>query len=415
MGTDGDSSLDRAAPLGLTRAVTTTATLPVELTSPDLSDDALAAVTAELATTAEEYDRSGAVPAAGIAAAHRAGLLTATVAERYGGPAVSLVDAARILVALGEGAPSVALLVANTLNTHQGQAAAGHWPEATYLELLRRSAVEPTLVNAIRAEPELGAPARGGLPATVARRTADGWSLSGHKAYATGGAALAYHVVWAVAEEPDRAGEPPRVGHLVVPADAPGISWLETWDHLGLRASNTHDVVYDAVALPADAFREIPRVDGVYRDPAAAAGIASFGHPALYVGVARAARAAFVRYARERVPTALGRPIAETERIQAVAGEIDAQVAQAETLLFGTLQRAAAGDTRHLPQLSLLKVAIARSAVAAVQTAVAALGNPALTRHQPFERHLRDVLCVRVHPPQEDAALLAAGRHLLIG
>jgi alkylation response protein AidB-like acyl-CoA dehydrogenase len=387
-------------------------TATLALAAPDLSDAALAAVTAELAATAEEYDRSGAVPTAGIAAVHRAGLLTATVAERYGGPAVSPVDVVRILIALGQGDPSVALLVANTLNTHQGQAAAGHWPDATYAEVVRRSAAGPTLLNAIRAEPELGAPARGGLPATVARRTADGWSLSGHKAYATGGAALAYHVVWAVADEPDRAGEP-RVGHLLVPGDAPGISWLDTWDHLGLRASNTHDVVYDEVALPADAFVEIPRVDGVYRDPAATAGLASFGHPALYVGVARAARSAFVRYARERVPTALGRPIAETERIQAVAGEIDAQIAQAETLLFGVLLRAGAGDTAHLPQLSLLKVQIARSAVAAVQTAVAALGNPALTRHQPFERHLRDVLCVRVHPPQEDAALVAGGRRLL--
>jgi ABC-type dipeptide/oligopeptide/nickel transport system ATPase subunit len=257
-----------------------TATLPVALTEPDLSDAALAAVTAELAATAQEYDRSGAVPAAGIAAVHRAGLLTATVAERYGGPAVGQVDVVRILVALGEGDPSVALLVANTLAAHQGQAAAGHWPGATYAEVLRRSAVEPTLVNAIRAEPELGAPARGGLPATVARRTADGWSLSGHKAYATGGTALAYHVVWAVADEPDRDGEP-RVGHLLVPGDAPGISWLDTWDHLGLRASNTHDVVYDGVALPADAFVEIPRVDGAYRDPAATTGPASFGHPAL--------------------------------------------------------------------------------------------------------------------------------------
>ncbi|MCU1661934.1 MAG: hypothetical protein QOI36_999 [Pseudonocardiales bacterium] len=388
-----------------------TAVVPA-LARPDLSAEALAAVTAAVAATAEEYDRSGAVPTAGIAVAHRAGLLTATVAERYGGPAVGLVDSARILLALGEGDPSVALLAANTLATHQGQAAAGHWPDASYADLLRRSAAEPTLVNAIRAEPELGAPARGGLPATVARRTAEGWSLSGRKAYATGGTALAYHVVWAVAAEPDNDTEP-RVGHLVVPAEAPGITWIDTWDHLGLRASNTHDVVYDEVALPPDAFVEIPRVDGVYRDPAATSAIGSFGHPALYVGVARAARAAFVRYARERVPTALGRPIAETERIQAVAGEIDAQIAQAETLLLGALLRADSGDTGHLPQLSLLKVQIARSAIAAVQTAVAALGNPALTRHQPFERHLRDVLCVRVHPPQEDAALLAAGRRLL--
>lgn len=56
---------------------------------------------------------------------------------------------------------------------------------------------------------------------------------------------------------------------------------------------------------------------------------------------------------------------------------------------------------------------IARSVIAAVNAAVAALGNPALSRHQPFERHLRDVLAIRVHPPQEDAALLAAGRRLL--
>jgi alkylation response protein AidB-like acyl-CoA dehydrogenase len=391
-------------------AVEAVRALPV----PDLSDEALAAVTAELAATAAEYDRSGALPLAGIEAAHRAGLLTATVAERYGGPAVGLVDAARILVALGEGDPSVALLAANTLATHQGQAGAGHWPAGAYADLLRRSAEGPALVNAIRAEPELGAPARGGLPTTRARRTAEGWSLTGRKAYATGGTALAYHVVWAVAEEPGADPGRPRVGHVVVPGDTPGIRWIETWDHLGLRASHTDDVVYDDVRVPADAFVEIPRVDGVYRDPAATAGITGFGHPALYVGVARAARAAFVHYARTRVPTALGRPIAETERIQAVAGEIDAQLAQAETLLFGALLRAEAGDTAHLPQLSLLKVQIGRSAIAAVQTAVAALGNPGLSRHQPFERHLRDVLCVRVHPPQEDAALLAAGRRLLV-
>jgi alkylation response protein AidB-like acyl-CoA dehydrogenase len=387
-----------------------TATALPTLHEPDLSEAALAAVTAEVAATAQEYDRSGAIPAAGIAAAHRAGLLTSTVAQRYGGPGVSMLDTVRILVALGEGDPSVALLAANTLATHQGQATAGHWPEDAYADLLRRSAEGPALVNAIRAEPELGAPARGGLPATTARRTGDGWSLSGRKAYATGGTALAYHVVWAATDEPDAEPEQPRVGHLIVPADAPGITWVETWDHLGLRASNTHDVIYDDVAVPADAFVEIPRVDGVYRDPAAVTGIASFGHPALYVGVARAARAAFVRYARERVPSALGRPIAETERIQVVAGEIDAQIAMAETLLHGALLRT---DSAHLAQLPLLKVQIARAAIAAVETAVAALGNPGLSRHHPLERHLRDVLCVRVHPPQEDAALLAAGRRLL--
>jgi alkylation response protein AidB-like acyl-CoA dehydrogenase len=400
-----------------------TATIPGTLdlpaiTTPDMSDTALAAVTAEVAATAAEYDRSGQVPVAGLAAAHRAGLLTATVGRQFGGPAVSLLDAVRILVALGEGDPSVALIAANNLAVHRGQAAAEHWPVSFYRDLLQRGVDGPALANAVRAEPELGAPARGGLPSTVARRITGGWSLSGRKAYATGGTALAYHVVWAVADEPGTRDRP-RVGHVVVPADAPGITWIDAWDHLGLRASNTHDVVYDEVPVPLDAFVEIPYVSqegvqrGVYRDPAGETGTAGLGHVALYVGVARAARTAFVRYAQERVPAALGRPIATTERIQTVAGEIDAQIAAAETILHGALLRAGSGDTGHLAQLSVLKVQVARAAVSAVQAAVAALGNPGLTRHLPFERHLRDVLCVRVHPPQEDAALRAAGQRLL--
>lgn len=382
---------------------------------PDLSADALAAVTAQIATTAPEHDRTGAVPLAGLAVARRAGLLTATIGKQYGGPGLGPREVARILTALGEGDPSVALIASNTLMAHAGQALHPHWPAAYYDDLLRRSVEGPANVNAIRAEPELGAPARGGLPKTTATRTEDGWVLRGHKAYATGGTALAYHVVWAVAEEPGGDPAQPRAGHVIVPADSPGITWIETWDHLGLRASNTHDVIYDDVRLPVDAFVEIPRgPDGIYRDPAAmAVGPGSFGHAAFYIGVARAARTAFAEFARDRVPAALGRPIAETERIQTVAGEIDLQIAQAETLLHGAILRLEAGDAEIAAQLSIVKAAIARSVIAAVQTAVAALGNPALSRHNSLERHLRDVLCIRVHPPQEDTALLAAGRRVL--
>jgi alkylation response protein AidB-like acyl-CoA dehydrogenase len=383
-------------------------------TAPDLSPSALAGVTAEIASTAAEYDRTAGLPWAGLQAAHRGGLLTASVGTQFGGPGLGPRDIARILTAIGEGDASVGLLSSNLLMTHAGQAAYPSWPAAFYDDLLRRSETGPALANAIRAEPELGAPARGGLPRTTIKRTDDGWVLNGHKAYATGGTGLAYHVVWAVADEPGGDPERPRVGHVIVPGDAPGITWVDTWDHLGLRASNTHDVIYEDVVLPADAFAEIPRgADGVYRDPAAMAGPAGFGHPALYIGVARAARSAFADFARNRVPSALGKPIAQTERIQAVAGEIDLQIVTAETLLHGALLRLESGEESIRPELSAVKVAIARSVIAATQTAVAALGNPGLSRHHPLERHLRDALCIRVHPPQEDTVLLASGRRVL--
>jgi alkylation response protein AidB-like acyl-CoA dehydrogenase len=109
----------------------------------------------------------------------------------------------------------------------------------------------------------------------------------------------------------------------------------------------------------------------------------------------------------------LGRPIAETERIQTIAGEIDLQIAAAETLLFGSQLRFESGDTSVVAQIPLIKAAIARAVISATQTAVAALGNPGLTHHNALERHLRNALCMRVHPPQEDAALLMAGRRVL--
>jgi alkylation response protein AidB-like acyl-CoA dehydrogenase len=41
------------------------------------------------------------------------------------------------------------------------------------------------------------------------------------------------------------------------------------------------------------------------------------------------------------------------------------------------------------------------------------VGNPGLSRANPLERHHRDVLCSRVHTPQNDMILLAAGRQAL--
>lgn len=372
----------------------------------DLSDAALARITATLAETAEEHDRTAAFPWAGVTAVHDAGLLRLGVGARYGGQELTATDGVRVFEALGEGDPSVALITAMTVFQHAHQARAPWWPEALYRRVLAESAARPTLLNAVRAEPEWGAPARGGLPATTITPTADGWLLNGHKGYATGSEGLAYHLVWAATTDED-----PLLAHAIVPADRPGIRIERTWDHLGMRASSTHDVVYTDVALPAENFQGTPHSQ-LPREFAAGSAV-GLAISALYVGVARAAQRFFTTFAHERVPTSLGRPIATTERIQTVAGEIEAQLVGAEEILLGLAARFDAGDQLAPARAGVAKLLTSRAAITAVQTAVAAIGNPALTRHHPLERHLRDVLGARPHPPQDDAALLAAGRAAL--
>jgi butyryl-CoA dehydrogenase len=373
---------------------------------PDTSDTALRRLTGALAANAERYDRTAEFPWDSIQAVHDAGILTIGVGAAYGGRDFRLTEAARVLQALGRGDPSVALLTAMTVFQHVSQARSPRWPDALYRTVVAESRRRPVLLNAVRAEPELGAPARGGLPATTVRRTSGGWLLNGRKAYGTGSEGLAYHLVWAVSEDED-----PLVGHVIVPGDSPGIEVIRTWDHFGLRASSTHDIVYTDVEVPAGNFPGVP-VGEAGKDAAPLAGI-SLPLTALYVGVARAAQEFFVRFANDRVPTALGKPIAATERIQSIAGEIEAQLIQAEEVLYGLAARIDNGDPGALCRAAIAKLLITRAATSAVQAAFTALGNPALTRHNPLERHYRDIQCCRVHPPQDDAALLAAGRGTL--
>ncbi len=385
----------------------------VTLPAPDLSDDALARVTDALARNAERYDRSAEFPWDSIQIVHDAGLLTYGVSPECGGALQpTITDTARIMQAIGRGDASVALLSAMTIAQHLIHGATDVFPKDLYRQIVADSAEKPVLMNAIRAEPELGAPARGGLPKTKVRRSENGWVVSGHKAYGTGSEGLAYHLVWAATED-----EEPLQGHVIVPGDDPGIEIIKTWDHLGMRATSTHDVVYHDIEVPLENFTGEPMVPGSLTGGGSrrlgnlmAVGLAV---TSMYVGVARAAQEFFNRFAHERVPAGLGKPIAQTERIQSIAGEIDAQLFGAEEVLYSVARRADSGDELAFKQTPFVKLLATRNAVTAVQTAVAAIGNPALTRHNPIERHLRDVLCCRIHPPQDDMALIFLGKKAL--
>lgn len=379
--------------------MTTDPSLPV----PDLSS--LASVTRQLATTAAAYDRDGTFPAEGIRTAHEAGLLTATVGERYGGPALAVAATARILHALGEGDPSVALITAMSLSIHRRQAVRAHWPQELYGQVLAEAAARPVLLNHIRVEPALGSPARGGLPATVARRTADGWSLSGHKRFATGVEGLDWLLVWATTDEPT-----PRVGTFVVPGTAPGIEITHRWDHLGLRASGSHDIALRDVEIPAGNVIDLAEHGAAAEQDNRAGAALHLPLAALYLGVARAAQRYFHRFAHERVPANLGHPVARTERFRRAAGEIALRLDAAEQLVFGGAERVDAADASYTPEHALgARVLADRHATEAVTLAVRLLGNPGLSHDNPLERHFRDVQCAPVHAPQEDTALLAVG------
>jgi alkylation response protein AidB-like acyl-CoA dehydrogenase len=375
---------------------------------PRLDVGRLPEVTAVLAAHAEEHDRAASFPAEPIAAVHAAGLLTATVAERYGGPGAGLAQTVAILHALGRGDPSVALITAMTLFLHAAQARQPTWPPELYAEALAESAHRPVLINALRVEPELGTPARGGLPATTARRVPGGWSLTGRKIFSTGATGLRWMAVWAATDD-----SPARVGSFLVRSDSPGITIEPTWDHLGLRASRSDDVIFAGATVPAGAVAGLAEPGAAPPPDTALMTWNALGLAALYLGVAGAARDWLAGFLNERTPTALGRPLATLPRFQNAVGEIEAALTVTDDLVASLAARADAGEEISASHAGMAKLAGTRAAIGAVEQAVALVGNNGLTRKYPLERHYRDVLCARVHTPQDDSIVAAAGQAAL--
>ena len=151
----------------------------------------------EFARSAVGYDRSAAFPFANFAALERAGMLALTLPAEWGGDGLGIATACRVVEEIAQGEPSTALVLAMQYIHHGAPALHRGWRTDTH-KLLARDAVETgALLNVMRAEPELGTPVRGGLPATTARRTRTGWRLDGRKLYATGSPILRWFIVFA--------------------------------------------------------------------------------------------------------------------------------------------------------------------------------------------------------------------------
>lgn len=367
----------------------------------------LEGVTRRLAATAEAFDRSAEFPQANFDILAEEGLVGLTVSPRFGGRGAGLAESLRVLGAVARGEPSTALILFMTYGYHYQPNRAQSWPTHIYEMLARQAVAGGGLLGGLRVEPELGTPVRGGLPKTVARRTAEGWAISGTKIYSTGSTGLAWFVVWAKTDEPE-----PRVGNFLVAADSPGITINPAWDHLGMRATVSHEVVFANTPVPLD-----HAVDArLPADWAPKPGDDSFGLwnalaiSTIYDGVAWAARDWLRDYLKARTPGNLGAPLASLPRVQEKFGEIEALLQANRTLIGMAAERADAGRGPSAVEANNVKFIATTNAIRAVEIGLELTGNPGLSRRNPLERHYRDVLCSRIHSPQNDTILVAAGR-----
>ncbi len=368
---------------------------------------------ARFAERSGAHDRDASFPFDNFADLRAAGLLALTVPEEHGGFGANELEYALVLERLAWGDASTALALGMHLS-NIGQLVEGRlWPDR--LPALCRAIVEEgAVLNAAQAEPELGSPSHGGLPATTARRDPSGsWRLTGRKIYTTGAPALRYFLVLAAIEEPDQST---RLGTFLVPSDAPGVRVEKTWDALALRASGSDDLVMEDAFLNADALLDARQVGTP--DPRGALGLpwGAITLSAIYAGVAQAARDEAAHFAATRIPTALGKPIGELATVRLKLGEIEQLLLISCRLLYGL-----AGDWVHYPearaslraQAPLVKSVTTNNAVRITDLALRIVGGAGLQRTMRLEQLFRDARAGLINAPLDDVVLQNAGKSVV--
>lgn len=359
----------------------------------------------EFATRGDEADRAGKMPPADIAALKQSGYLAASVPCELGGVGASLRQCVEAQIELAQGSASTAMVAAMQLHVFGHARETRPWPENIFAEFCAR-AVRGEIFNSVASEPLLGSPSRGGLPETYAEATPDGWRLTGHKTWTTGGRYLDHLLVRT------RLEDEPAV--FWVEKSAVGLEWAETWQHaLSLRASESHDVYFRGVSLRPEAL--------IYRGRDANKN-AWFPMliTATYLGAAYAARNALINYARERVPTALGKPIATLPAIQRQMGEIEIALQAARALLLEAASvwdeakdREAARTDAAYARIVAAKHFATEAANTVTDKALKVAGGASITSALSLERHFRDVRAGPMHPPSGDTALELVGKSVI--
>jgi alkylation response protein AidB-like acyl-CoA dehydrogenase len=356
----------------------------------------------ELRPHARRWDAEGVFPLDLVPALAQLGLWGMAVPPELGGSGLDMVSLALAIEALAWGDGGIALSVAahNSL-------CVGHIVRAGTAEQKR------TYLPRLASGQELGAwcltePGSGSDAAALATRAVrrkDRWVLDGTKAFVTQGSLAGLYVVMARTD--------PKAGHRGVSAflierGTPGLRVGKHEDKLGMRSSDTAEVVFEDCAVseaqmlgaPGDGFRDAVRVlDG-----------GRIGIGALALGLGRAALDASVAYARER--RAFGQPIAEFQAIQWMVADMATELDAAELLVMEAAARAAGGGPFRL-QSSMAKLFASEAAARAAARAVQIHGGYGFIKDYPVERIYRDVKLCEIGEGTSEIQRLVISREVL--
>jgi alkylation response protein AidB-like acyl-CoA dehydrogenase len=196
-----------------------------------------------------------------------------------------------------------------------------------------------------------------------------------------------------------------KVGHVLVRGDSPGVRIAETWDHIGTRATYSHDVLFTDVPIEAGHVVLRSPVEWVNADPAQMAWNAA-GIGAIHTGIARAARDGILDFLRHRGATG-------ANPLPGALTEIEMLLSANARLIASIATETDEGRPASPKESALVKAMVIENATRSVELAASLAADHAHARATAIDLHIRDARSGRGQAPQAAAAFAAGGRGAL--
>jgi alkylation response protein AidB-like acyl-CoA dehydrogenase len=356
----------------------------------------------EIAPNVSRWDEASEFPADVVKQLGQMGLMGMIFPVEYGGAGLGYVDYMTAIEELSTVDGSVGIIVAahNSLCSNHIFLAGNEEQKRKYIPKL---ASGEWLGAWGLTEPNSGSDAAGARTSAV--RKGDKWVLNGNKTFITNGHYADVAVVIAVT---DKAQGTHGLSAFVVEKGRPGFRPGKKENKLGLRASDTSELIFEDCEIPAENL--LGKLGEGFIDSMRVLDGGRISIAALSLGIARGALEASLRYVKERKQ--FGKAIAEFQGVQwklaDMATELDA--ARLLTLRSAVLKDAGQRVTR---ESSMAKLYASEVAVRICDEAVQLHGGYGFIKDYPAEKFYRDVKLCTIGEGTSEIQRMVIAREIL--
>lgn len=355
----------------------------------------------EIMPAAAHHDETGEFPTEIVKKAWDAGLLNTKIPEAYGGLGLGVLESCIIAEELGYGCTGITTAIEANNLAEAPVIVAGS--DALKKRFLAPMTEQFQMAAYCVTEPGAGSDVAG--LSTTAVKKGGAYVLNGTKQWITNAAKADWYFVLAKTD-PD-AGHRGMTG-FVVPRDSPGISVGRKEKNMGQRASDTRQVVFEDVEVPAE--NVVGEVGHGFKVAMAAFDVTRPMVAAAAVGLARRAMDESIAYAKER--KTFGRPIANHQAIAFMIADMATSVEAAQMLVWKAAWLFDQGKRNSLMAAHAKRFA-ADEAMRIATDAVQVFGGYGFNTEYPVEKLMRDAKIFQIYEGTSQIQRLIISRHVL--